>query len=93
MAEKPTYEEVVQKIKELEQEKPESNMMKEASIDGEEWPTHKIESGMNPKFHIPEDDLSSIVNIEEIQSIMDEFCYLTNMVTAILDLKGREIDR
>jgi PAS domain S-box-containing protein len=92
MAKKPTYEELAQRIKELEQEKLESNMMKEATIHGEEWPTHKIESKMNPEIHIPEVELGSIVNVEEIQSIMDDLYYLTNMATAILDLKGRVIE-
>jgi len=33
-------------------------------------------------------DLKSIVNIQEVQDIMDDFYYLTHMATAILDLKG-----
>ena len=76
MAEIPTYEELAQRIQELEQEKLESNLMKEAIIHGEQWPTHKIESKMNPEIPIPEIDLASIINAEKIQSIMDDFCYL-----------------
>ncbi|MDO9112026.1 MAG: PocR ligand-binding domain-containing protein, partial [Desulfatirhabdiaceae bacterium] len=57
-----------------------------------EWPTHKIESEMSPEIHLSEDDLDAIINVEEIQSIMDDFHHLTNMVTAILDLKGQVIE-
>jgi PAS domain S-box-containing protein len=38
-----------------------------------------------------EPDLSSIINVEEIQSIMKDFHSLTGMVTAILDLRGNII--
>ncbi len=92
MAEKSTYEELEQRIKELEQEKLESTMMKEVITRGEEWPLHTIESKTNPEIHIQEVDLDAIINAEEIQSIMDDFCYLTHMTTAILDLKGRVIE-
>ncbi|MBW2669221.1 MAG: PocR ligand-binding domain-containing protein [Deltaproteobacteria bacterium] len=92
MAEKPTYEELAQRVQDLEQEKLESNMMKETEVRGEKWPAHKIESGMNSEIHIPEVELDSIINVDDIQSIMDEFCHLTNMVTAILDLKGKVIE-
>ena len=92
MAEKPTYEELTQRIEELEREKLESNMMNEGIIRSEEAPTPKIESKMNPDIPIPEVDLDSIINAEEIQSIMDDFWHLTNMPTAILDLKGNVIE-
>ena len=92
MAEKPTYEELVQRINALEQEKLESNMMKKVINPGEEWATHKIESKMSPEIPIPEVDLDSIIDSEAIQSIMDDFYYLTNMATAILDLKGNVIE-
>jgi PAS domain S-box-containing protein len=91
MAEKPTYEELAQIVKNLEQEKLESNMMKEAIIHGEEWPTNKVESKTNPEILIPEVDLDAIINAREIQSLMDDFYDLTNMASAILDLKGRVI--
>ena len=92
MDEKPTYEELVQRINELEQEKLESNMMKEGIGSGEEWMTHKVESKMSPEIPIADVDLESIINAEAIQSIMDDFYYLTNMVTAILDVKGNVIE-
>ncbi len=67
-------------------------MMKESIIHDEEWPTQKIESEINHELDILETELDSIIKVEEIQSIMDDFCYLTNMATAILDLKGRVIE-
>ncbi len=39
-----------------------------------------------------EPDLSSIINVEELQSIMNDFHSLTVMVTAILDLRGNIIE-
>jgi len=87
MDEKPTYEELARRVKELEQEKRDRNGMKGVSIHDEEWPTHKIELKK-----IPELDLHAIINAEEIQSIMDDFHYLTKMVTAVLDLKGNVIE-
>ncbi len=52
----------------------------------------KIELQTNPKFQISDIELESIINAEEIQLIMDNFFYLTNMVTAVLDLKGNVIE-
>lgn len=92
MVTKPTYEELEKKIQELEQEKLEYNMIKEAIISGDDRPGYKIGSKVNRQINISELDLASIINIEEIQSIMDDFCYLTNMTTAVLDLEGRVIE-
>lgn len=79
MATKPTYEELEQRVKALENEK-------------EKWLIDKIESKVDQEIEVPELELGDIINTEEIQSIMDDFCYLTNMVTAILDLKGKVIE-
>ena len=92
MAGKPTYEELVQRVKALEQEKLERQLMKEGTAQREGWTTHEMESKMNPEINMPEAGLGAIVNIEEIQSIMDDFHHLTNMVTAILDLEGKVIE-
>jgi PAS domain S-box-containing protein len=51
-----------------------------------------MNSDINPKIQISDLDLESIIDTKEIQSIMDDFCSLTNMVTAILDLKGNVIE-
>lgn len=69
---KPTYEELEQRILELEKE--------------------KLESEINGQVNIPELDLGSIIKLEELQSLMDDFYNLTHMVTAILDLKGNVIE-
>ncbi len=92
MTEKPTYEELEQRVKALEQERLENQLLKEAMPRGEEWQPYEIEPTMYPNINLPADDLKSIINVEEIQSIMDEFYYLTNMVTAILDMQGNVIE-
>jgi PAS domain S-box-containing protein len=77
MIDKPTYEELEQRVKDLEQEK--RQLLERRT---------EIEPEM-----IPEDlDLKSIIDVDEIQSILDDFHYLTNMVTAILDLNGEVIE-
>lgn len=86
---KPTYEELVQRIKALEKEKQESEWMKRVAIHQEVCPTPIIES---KKIPVRETDLQSIINVKEIQSIMDDFYSLTHMATAILDLKGNVIE-
>ncbi len=48
MDEKPTYEELVLRIKALEKEKQERNRMRGAAIHKEEWPTHEIKTQKNP---------------------------------------------
>ena len=88
MNEKPTYEELEQRVRELEREKLESSRARKLIINGEKGLIHKIESAMDSEIH----DLGSIINAEEIQLIMDDFCHITNMVTAILDLKGNLIE-
>ena len=77
MPERPTYEELERRVKELEQEKLE--MLKGAT---------EIEPGMIPD----KVDLKSVIDIEEIQSIFDDFHYLTDMVTAVLDMNGNVIE-
>jgi len=77
MTEKPTYEELEQRVKDLEEENFE--LLKGASE-------------INPEIILEDIDLKSILNIDEIQSILDDFHYLTNMVTAVLDTKGEVIE-
>ncbi|MFH2126945.1 MAG: PocR ligand-binding domain-containing protein [Pseudomonadota bacterium] len=38
-------------------------------------------------------DMATIINMAEVQSIMDDFYNLTGMVTAILDLKGNVLEQ
>ncbi|MBA3035264.1 MAG: PAS domain S-box protein, partial [Desulfobacterium sp.] len=68
------------------------NMIKGAIFSGDDRPGYKIGSKVNRQINIAELDLASIINVEEIQSIMDDFCYLTHMTTAVLDLEGRVIE-
>jgi PAS domain S-box-containing protein len=79
MAEKPTYEELVQRVKELESERLQARDEKILSKTFSEAPPLDI-------------DLGSLINVAEIQAIMDDFCSLTGMVTAILDLNGKVIE-
>ncbi len=92
MPDKPTYEELEQRVRELEQEKREKNLSEKSPTDAGSGLTHRVESEMVSQDPIPEADLGTIINSEEIQSIMDDFCYLTGMVTAILDLKGNVVE-
>ena len=92
MDEKPTYEELEQRVKALEQEKFEYHRMKDGPIRDAGGSTNKIESKNNPEIQIEGLDLRAIINAEEIQSIMDDFHSLTKMVTAVLDLKGNIIE-
>ena len=92
MSNKPTYEKLEQRVKELEQEKFERTLMKETTISAEVGLANKSEPESNLANHIPEVDLGTLINSVEIQSIMDDFCYLTNMVTAILDLDGNVVE-
>ncbi|MBU4276065.1 MAG: PocR ligand-binding domain-containing protein [Proteobacteria bacterium] len=51
-------------------------------------------SEVKADFDIPDaGDLTSILNVAEVQSIMDDFYHLTGMATAILDLKGKVLER
>ncbi len=45
-----------------------------------------------PAFEPAEIDLRSIIDVDKLQSIMDDFYGLTQMVTAILDLEGNVIE-
>ncbi len=92
MPKKPTYEELAQRVKELEHEKLQANEARDALIKSNEWLFDRIDIKAPPEISSQDFDLGSIINAEEIQLIMDEFCAITNMVTAILDLKGKVIE-
>ena len=83
MAPEPTYEELLQKVNALEEEK--RAWLKDSTVDPRDVRSARIElEGAG--------SLGSIINIEELQSIMDDFHYLTGMVTAILDMNGTVIE-
>ena len=92
MTEKPTYEALEQRVKALEQEKLEHQWATAAPARKAEFPVDKTGSADTAGIKIPADDLKSIINVQEIQSIMDEFHNLTHMVTAILDMDGNIIE-
>ncbi len=91
MAEKPTYEELAKRVKELESEKLQANIIKGSLIKSSEWLSDKLDRQPSPEISSLDVDLESIIDVEEIQSILDDFCNLTHMVTAVLDLKGKVI--
>ena len=90
MRNKPTYEALEKKIKELEQKNAE--LMAGCAINSKKEPAVEFEPKKIPEKEPKSLDLNSMVNIEEIQSIMDEFHHLTHMVTAVLDIKGNVIE-
>ena len=90
MTRKPTYEELLQKVEELEQEKRIWMKGKVNEISGFE--AEEIQPDVQYKDALKKmSSLGSIINVEELQSIMDDFHHLTGMVTAILDMEGNVI--
>ena len=95
MAKKPTYRELLQRVHELEDEKhllEKSNKYK-PKLHNKNIQNQKTESEINFRTDTTNLNLAAIININEIQSIMDDFYHLTNMVTAILDLEGNIIEK
>ncbi len=88
MAEKPKYEELAKRVKKLEK----TELGNKAAVNGENRSRDKSKSERNPKINIPVIDLASLINVENIQSIMDDFYELTHMVTAVLDLNGKVME-
>ena len=92
MAEKPTYDELAQRVKELEAERFQARVKRFATVEGGDYPTEKMHPETISKVPVSGLDLGSIIDVTEIQSIMDDFYSLTGMVTAILDLNGKVIE-
>ena len=82
---KPTYEELLEKLKKLEEEN--RALMKDLP----ESVRDPDAAGMEPEKE--EDLLGFIIDVKELQSIMDDFYNLTGMVTAILDMNGMIIEK
>ncbi|HEX2869092.1 MAG TPA: PocR ligand-binding domain-containing protein [Ignavibacteriales bacterium] len=55
----------------------------------EKYARQRLESLLWPDYEIEDLELSSILNKEEIQSMMEHFCNLLNIPMAIIDLSGR----
>ena len=89
---KPTYEELTRRVEQLEEEKCQWQKMMNTFCQGDMQPADTIEPTTVTLSHPSEVDLKAIINVEEIQSIMDDFCRVTGMVTAILDLKGNVLE-
>ena len=88
---KPTYEELLQKVKALEKEK--CAWMRDVSIETRDFGSTEMGSVEKDIDSLEKaGSLGSIIDIEEIQSIMDDFHYLTGMATAILDMNGNIIE-
>ncbi|WP_419662733.1 two component system sensor histidine kinase, hybrid [Desulfosarcina variabilis str. Montpellier] len=91
MPPKPTYEELLQKVKALGQEK--CTWVRDVPIEARDFESTEIGSVEKDIYSSEESgSLESIIDIEEIQSIMDDFHNLTGMPTAILDMNGNVIE-
>ena len=51
--------------------------------------SNRLDSLLNPESDSSRIDLKNAVDIEAVQSILDHFCSVTGMVTALLDLDGK----
>ena len=88
---KPTYEELLQRVNALEAEK--RAWMKDSSLETKDCQSGGIGSEGGHIDALENDgSLGSIVNIEELQAIMDDFHSLTGMVTALLDTNGNVLE-
>lgn len=92
MTVKPTYEELERRVKQLEDEKFQEQLEKNLLWEKNQRLAQNIHSKGIPESPLADVDLGSLIDVGEIQSIMDDFCSLTGMVTAILDLKGNIIE-
>ena len=91
MPSEPTYDDLVQRIKELEAQK--AGRQKKALDAAKGIGSREQESDKDLRPP-PEDidSLGSLIDAGELQSIMHDFHKLTGMTTAILDMKGNIIE-
>lgn len=92
MAHQPTYEELVQKVSELENEKRQAARANTSIFNNILPPSEEFSHNSTQSQSQADFDLESLIDVKAIQSIMDDFCALTGMVTAILDLNGKVIE-
>ncbi|WP_319575914.1 PAS domain S-box protein [uncultured Desulfobacter sp.] len=91
MTRKPTYEELLQKVKKLEEER--CAWKKDSFVEASNSKPRGTDSAdPDNDFWEKKDNLGSIINVGKLQSIMDDFHKLTGMVTAILDMEGNVIE-
>jgi len=90
MIQKPTYEELLQKVKDLEEEK--NTWIRDSLVEARTFGSEDIELMAKDKDALEQThSLSAIINVVELQSIMDDFHKLTGMATGIIDLYGNVI--
>ena len=88
---RPTYEELVKKVQALEAEK--SYWMRRVNSEATEGCFEQVVASEQGEVLAGEEkNLASLIHVEGLQAIMDDFYRLTGMVTAILDLKGAVIE-
>jgi len=89
MAKKPTYEELEQRVNELEKadfgRKKAVDVLRESESQFQE----KIDISLIPNGDTVTLNLTDIIDTQAIQSMMDCFFNLTNIGIAILDLQGK----
>ena len=84
MGDKPTYEELEKRVRELEREKAHREL--NFTVLNNSSPMFEEKKVRESNSSKP--NLDAVIDRDEIQSIMDEFYFLTGKVTAILDLEG-----
>ena len=91
MARKPTYEELEQRVKELEKAEFERKRAVDVLRESEPRFQSKFDSDLLPNGEVDTVtlNLANIIDTQAIQSIMDDFFNLTNIGIAILDLQGK----
>ena len=91
MARKPTYEELEQRVKELEKAEFERKRAVDVLRESEPRFQSKFDSDLLPNGEVDTVtlNLANIIDTQAIQSIMDDFFNLTNIGIAILDLYGK----
>ena len=91
MAKKPTYEELEQRVKELEKADFERKRAVDVLRESEPQFQKKLDSSLLPNGDADAVtlNLTDIIDIQAIQSMMDDFFNLTNIGIAILDLQGK----
>ena len=94
MIEKPACERRAEGIQDKGQEEPEREVANRTITDRRTWPNPPKGSMAGPEGTIEEPgvELEALIDVEEIRSIMKDFYQLTNITTAMLDLKGTVIE-
>ncbi|WP_320042069.1 PocR ligand-binding domain-containing protein [uncultured Desulfobacter sp.] len=91
MSQKPTYGELLQRVKALEEEK--RSWLTDLATEANGLLSDEMDLQMKHSHLLGESDgLGAIINAEELQAIMDDFSKSTGMVTAILDKNGNIIE-